>query len=84
MPANRTDNSGALFKNTRKTKDSQPDYTGQALVDGVDYYISAWIKRPPGKDAFMSLAFKPKEERICATVREGGGDALGLDDKIPF
>lgn len=86
------DNTGTLFKNDRKEKDSHPDYQGNALIGGVDYWISAWIK--DGKNGkFMSLAFKPKEER----ARQIGEDArssydepaprggqMPLDDDIPF
>ena len=54
------ENSGALFKNDRKEKDSHPDYKGSALVDGADYWISAWIKEGQ-KGKFMSLAFTAKD-----------------------
>ena len=58
--ANQKDNSGALFKNDRKTNANQPDYKGSVQVDGRDYWISAWIKQ--GKQQkFMSLAFTLKD-----------------------
>jgi hypothetical protein len=63
--ANDYPNSGALFKADPAKKaenPKRPDYEGSAEVDGVDYWISAWIKE--GKSGkFMSLAFKPKDER---------------------
>jgi hypothetical protein len=62
------DNSGALFKNDRKTTDNHPDYNGSALIGGVDMWISAWIKKGNGK-TFMSLAFKPKDESIIKTTK---------------
>jgi hypothetical protein len=55
------DNSGALFKNDRKTTDNHPDYNGSALIGGIDMWISAWIKKGNGK-TFMSLSFKPKDD----------------------
>lgn len=59
MP-NKNDNSGALFKNDRKTNANQPDYKGSAQIDGRDYWLSAWIKQ--GKQQkFMSLAFTLKD-----------------------
>lgn len=55
--------SGSLFKNEEKQKDNHPDYEGSAVIDGVAYWLSGWIKRPEGKKSFMSLSFKPKQER---------------------
>jgi len=61
MPYDNT-NSGALFKNDRKEKDSHPDYRGSINVLGIECWISAWIKE--GKNGkFMSLAVTPKEEK---------------------
>jgi len=37
------DNSGALFRNDRKETDKQPDYTGEARIEGVEYRLSAWL-----------------------------------------
>ena len=34
-------NSGALFRNDRKEKETQPDLRGKINVDGKDFYISA-------------------------------------------
>jgi hypothetical protein len=54
-------NSGVLFRNDRKEKETQPDHTGNALIGGVEYYISAWVK--DGKRGkFFSFSFKPKDE----------------------
>lgn len=51
---------GVLFKNDRKESDSHPDYKGSADVDGVEYWLSAWIKTG-AKGKFMSLAFTEKD-----------------------
>jgi len=55
------DNSGSLFKNEKKEKDSHPDYTGNGMIDGREYWFSAWIKTGKNGSKFMSLAFKPKD-----------------------
>ena len=53
-------NSGAIFKNDKEGNPARPDYTGNAEVDGVDYWLSAWIKEGK-KGKFMSLSFKAKD-----------------------
>ena len=46
---------GSLFKNTNKTNDNQPDYSGSIkLQDGKDQQIAAWIKEG-AKGKFFSL-----------------------------
>lgn len=73
------DNSGALFRNDRKTKENQPSHTGIATIGGVDYYISAWVKEGrSGK--FFSLAFSKKgDERNAAPPVEDD-----FDGRPPF
>lgn len=90
MSYEQKDNSGSLFKNTRKEKDTHPDYTGSVRIDGVDMWVSSWIKKDKNGNSYMSLAFKPKEER--GDLREASGtkpreqrkpDAFE-DSDIPF
>ena len=87
-------NSGTLNKNDRKEKDTHADYRGQCEIDGVGYWIDAWIK--PSKDGgkFMSLSFKPKQERVGKAVEDTAKtverfkdtvkQSFGLNDEIPF
>lgn len=69
------DNSGILFKNDRKEKDSQPDRTGSAMIDGREFWVSGWVKNG-NKGPFMTLAFKPKDgkEQRPAPVRQAPAD----------
>jgi hypothetical protein len=75
---------GVLFKNDRKESDKHPDYKGSAEVDGVEYWIAAWIKE--GKNGkFMSLSFTAKEEEAAPPpAPKGRRSAPPPDDDIPF
>lgn len=53
-------NSGSLFINDRKQTDRHPDYTGTAMVNGTEVYISGWKKTTNTGKTFLSLAFKAK------------------------
>lgn len=57
MAFEQRNNSGALFKNNRKEKETHPDYQGECMVGGVKYRMSAWLKDGK-KGKFMSMAFK--------------------------
>ena len=58
--AQQRDNSGALFRNQRKNRDTQPDYQGEVVVGGHDYWISGWLRESPKGVKYMALAFKGK------------------------
>jgi hypothetical protein len=52
------ENKGSLFKNDKKEKENQPDYTGQANVDGTLYNVSAWINESKeGKKKYFGMSF---------------------------
>jgi hypothetical protein len=53
-------NTGSLFPNSRKTKDTQADRTGSLDVDGVSCWLSAWEEKGEGGFA-LSLAVSGKD-----------------------
>lgn len=80
------DNSGSLFKNERREKDTHPHATGTAMIGGVLYEISAWTKEGR-KGKFQSLSFKPKQERRepdDGDLSYGRGPSDMDDREIPF
>ncbi len=85
-------NTGTLFNNQdKKQKDSWPDYGGSINVDGVDYWLSGWLKTSAKTGAkFLSLAVKPKVQKAAVvpqpTAGNGAHTSLGdeLNDEIPF
>jgi hypothetical protein len=84
-------NSGLLARNQRKEKDTHPDYSGSVNVDGVEYWLSAWLKT--GKDGsklagqkFFSLSLRRKDGQPAAapTPAVPVPAAPDFDDDIPF
>jgi hypothetical protein len=81
------DNTGTLFKNERREKDSHPNARGEAMIDGVLYEVAAWTKQGK-KGPFQSLSFKRieqdqhrKEPPTPKSNRLGGDEFM---DDVPF
>lgn len=62
MAYEQKDNSGTLFKNDKREKETHPHAKGTALIDGVEYWVSAWTKEG-ANGRFQSLSFQKKEPR---------------------
>lgn len=100
MPAHeQRDNEGVLFKNDRRTKETQPQAKGKAMIGGVMYWVSAWTKEG-NKGRFQSLAFTPMDEqpengarqsqparqsqRQAAPQKPFGDESVFQEEEIPF
>ena len=75
------DNSGVLFKNENKAQPNHCDYDGHCTIDGVDYFMNAWLKDKNGKK-FMSFAFKKKNKQGGGA--EGGNNNSGSQEAADF
>jgi hypothetical protein len=54
-------NTGFLFLNKNKLKDTHKDYEGSANIEGVQYWISAWVKQSDQSGKYLSIAFDQKK-----------------------
>lgn len=73
---------GTLGKNKRKEKDTHADYTGKCEIDGIEYWISGWLRENASTgEKFFSLSFKEKDTAPSRAPRSTGGFE---DDEIPF
>ena len=76
-------NTGVIFKNNYKKTDSQPDYKGKALIDGVEKEIALWLNESKSGVKYFSATFsKPYQ----AEVEAGGDEPIKKtsSDDLPF
>lgn len=82
MAYEQKDNSGAIFKNNKPKSDKSPPLTGNAMIGGVEYWVSAWSKTDKNGEKWISFsvtAKNPRGEQRQATKQ------VDLDeDSIPF
>jgi len=81
------DNSGVLFKNDRREQESHPHAKGTALIDGVEYWVSAWTKE--GKNGkFQSLSFQKKDHHKTVQSKRASttrpSSSFDDTDDVPF
>lgn len=57
------DNEGALFRARDRKSDKHPEFTGNAVIDGRDYWLSAWVNESK-KDGskYFSIKFRAKDD----------------------
>ena len=66
-------NTGVLFPNNRKEKDSHPDYRGKANYKGIEFEIAGWKKTSQNGQPRISLSLK-EPYRKPEAVSDLGGD----------
>lgn len=79
------DNTGSLFPNKDKKTDNHPDRNGSVKIDGVEYWVSGWVKQDKNGNPWLSLAFKRKDSVAAkpAPVQKAAS-RRDIDDEIPF
>ena len=82
MPEYSNERRGALFKNDKRETEDHPNYKGQCEIQGVEYWMDAWIKKSKAGVSYMSVSFKPKEAKKAAPPKRSARPPA--DDDIPF
>lgn len=82
------DNSGSIWVNDRKERETHPDRTGTVKVGGREYYISGWLKETSQGKKYLSLSFKPKLASDRGSPPTGGRNdprpQEEFQDDVPF
>ena len=81
-------NRGQIWKNDRKEKDTHPDLKGSVNVDGKEYWVSAWKRKPDANPKAPALSFRlqPKDEAHSQGASQASQPASNdlADNLIPF
>lgn len=75
---------GSLFVNDKREKDTHPNAKGSALIDGVDYWVSAWTNTTKGGAKYQSLKFSRKDENRQPRAETLPDVEPPFNDEIPF
>lgn len=84
MAYEQRDNSGSLFKNDRKEKETHPDYKGTAMVNGVEMWMSAWLKTAGNGSKFMSFSFQSKDQKPTNQAAPAAKADPDFNEDMPF
>ena len=89
MPEYDNTNRGAIWPNDKKDTDRHPDFKGSLNVDGVEFWLSAWKRKPDANPKAPSLKFsierKDKQPNAPLPERAGPPSAQSdIDEEIPF
>ena len=87
MESKNKNNSGAIFKNAKKTNEKQPDYKGTVNVNGKDMEISLWLKESQKGTKYFSASFQEpfkKDSQTKTYPNETKYTPRIEDDQLPF
>lgn len=86
MAYEKRDMSGSIFRNRDKRTETHSDFTGDALIEGQEYWINAWEKKDKNGNTFFSFSFKKKQPRPQNDVppKTQSKHDIELSDDIPF
>ncbi len=74
-------NTGALFRAKEQKTDKHPGYTGTINIEGVEYWLSGWVKESEKAGKYFSLSVKRKDEKPAEKPKPSIHD---MESDIPF
>ena len=83
MPYEQKDNSLNLFTNKfKKDGTKEPDFTGDALVDGREWKASAWKNKDKNGYTYLGISFRSPQDsakRFPQAQKASGSDPFEMD-----
>jgi hypothetical protein len=55
-------NRGVLFRDDKKAKAEDRDYSGTLNIDSTEFWLSGWVKESKKGAKYLSLSVRPKVE----------------------
>lgn len=84
-------NRGAIWGNARKEQESHPDFTGSMNIDGKEYWVNAWKRKPDAGPKAPALSFsvrpkdgQPSRKQSYADVKGRASRNDDMNDDLPF
>ncbi len=80
-------NRGAIWPNDRMREGKQDaHFTGSVNVEGVEYWVNAWKRKPDAKEGSPSLSFSlnRKDQNHAPNPGNQSPPADDFSDEIPF
>lgn len=81
-------NSGSLWKNLKREKDTHPEYKGSAMIDGVEYWVSAWVNTSQQDGSkYFGMKYERKDAQQAQAPQQAAQDfqaPADMDPDIPF
>ena len=88
-------NRGSIWKNDRKEKDTHADFAGSINIDGVEYWLNGWKRKPDAHPKAPAMSFTVKRKEVQPDAQPTTQQDQGFrdkpatqsdfaDDEIPF
>lgn len=85
MPYEQRDMSGSLFRNDKRETDNHPNLKGSAMINGEEFWVSAWTKVSKSGEKWVSLSFQPKDkDKASAKPSKPADSGDPWDDDLRF
>lgn len=73
-------NTGAIWGNKDRKTDKHPTHTGSINVEGVEYWVSAWVGDKSKNQPSLSLKIQKKESKQSKPAAA----PAAIDSDLPF